>query len=330
LTGQAIGGAVRGMGELAAQGGAVRGELAATVDHVQGVVQQRSTQGVADLLRGVAGLLPEEQRRHVEQMAGQLAHAGEQARIQQRAEAEATRRVAQDDAQQWRSQSQSLGDKIETHVRDSGRQIGEGIAVSGRRIDEQLDRGSQSLSQGVAQATQVGRVAGEGAGTVGVLVNRAAAEGVRVVAEQAAAHPSSYLHAKVGLPPSVAQAAPQASAPRAFSDPHHPQHALYNDLKSRLPAHISEDRLAQITAASHCGRVQAGRIDKLHVSESSLLVEGKLTGFANVDLTTPPPTQQHSLQQAQAYTQEQMERHQQLQQQRELQQEQHGPRMTLH
>jgi hypothetical protein len=153
---------------------------------------------------------------------------------------------------------------------------------------------------------------------------------MREGAEQAAAHPSSYLHAKVGLPPSVAQAVPQASAPRAFSDPHHPQHALYNDLKSRLPAHISEDRLAQITAASHCGRVQAGRIDKLHVSESSLLVEGKLTGFANVDLTTPPPTQQHSLQQAQAYTQEQMERHQQLQQQRELQQEQHGPRMTLH
>lgn len=95
--------------------------------------------------------------------------------------------------------------------------------------------------------------------------------------------------------------------PQAAIPPHHPDHALYAELKQRLPPETSEERLAQITLAAKQGGVKAGQVDSLHIAENPLrvLVSGKIPGDrAQVDLTTPPPSVQETLQRSEAYDQQ--------------------------
>jgi hypothetical protein len=81
------------------------------------------------------------------------------------------------------------------------------------------------------------------------------------------AQPVSQVHTTPTIPEQLATPVPQASyqagpspSPqpavllRPFSDPHHPQHSLYADVKSRLQADgqaFSEERLSQVTAELH-------------------------------------------------------------------------------
>ena len=97
---------------------------------------------------------------------------------------------------------------------------------------------------------------------------------------------------------------------RGFDDPDHPDHALYQALKERLPPGTSTDRLAQITVAASRGGVTAGYLQHVDVRDDAVFVSSQLPGdHARIDLTTPPPPHDETLQQAE-----------QLQQQRQTQQ----------
>lgn len=118
------------------------------------------------------------------------------------------------------------------------------------------------------------------------------------------------------VPPPVTAPA-QASGLCPLSDPDHPQHALYADLKRLLPDHTSEMRLAQFTAACHQGGIKAGEIDAIQMRGTQATFLGGLAGYAQVDMAQRPSPEQ-SLQQLQLH-----ERQQALAQQQALQQQ--GP-----
>ena len=97
---------------------------------------------------------------------------------------------------------------------------------------------------------------------------------------------------------------PQASGMRPFSDPSHPQHALYRELKERLPSNACEARLAQLTVACHQGNIKPGQIESITLENKHAVIVG-LAGYANVDMNQSSPPLQQSLQQAEALNQQQ-------------------------
>lgn len=93
----------------------------------------------------------------------------------------------------------------------------------------------------------------------------------------------------------VDRAETQASQQRPLSDPSHPQHALYSELKGLLPKAASEERLAQLTLACHQGNIKPGRIESITLENKHAVIVG-LAGYANVDMSHPSPPLQQSLQ----------------------------------
>lgn len=86
-----------------------------------------------------------------------------------------------------------------------------------------------------------------------------------------------------------------------FSNPAHPQHAVYAALKARMPPGTSEDRLAQCTVACHAARLnKPEHLGEVYVTRTkALFLNNSLFGhMAEVDLTRPAPPLQHSLRQA--------------------------------
>lgn len=96
----------------------------------------------------------------------------------------------------------------------------------------------------------------------------------------------------------------QATTAMPFSDPSHPQHALYADLKEQLPEQISEMRLAQFTAACHKGGIGAGEIEAIQIIDDRAVFVGAMAGFAEVDMNQRPTIEQ-SVEQAQVFDQQQ-------------------------
>ncbi len=122
--------------------------------------------------------------------------------------------------------------------------------------------------------------------------------------------------------------------PQAGIPPHHPDYALYTELKQRLPPETSEDRLAQITVAARMGGVKAGQLDGIHINEQSLqvFVSGSVPGNrCCVNLGTPPPAIQETLQRSEAFDQQQAQQLAQFQaqQQSTSAQAQGGPSMNI-
>jgi peptidoglycan hydrolase-like protein with peptidoglycan-binding domain len=117
----------------------------------------------------------------------------------------------------------------------------------------------------------------------------------------------------------------QATTAMPFSDPSHPQHALYADLKEQLPEQISEMRLAQFTAACHKGGIGPGEIEAIQIIDDRAVFVGAMVGFAEVDMNKRPTIEQ-SVEQAQVFDQQQaMEMNQRAQ---EMQQSQ-GMSMSM-
>jgi hypothetical protein len=116
---------------------------------------------------------------------------------------------------------------------------------------------------------------------------------------------------------------PQASHLRPFSDPHHPQHALYAELKAALPDYVSEDRLAQFTAACHKSGINAGNLHMIDINTRRICFIPRQVpaSIAEVSLTQDPPAVQQTMQEMEAYDQQRMQRLQFHAQQRQ----QHGP-----
>lgn len=107
-----------------------------------------------------------------------------------------------------------------------------------------------------------------------------------------------------------------AKSPRTIADAtdHHPDGrvaasgrdidpALYEDLRQRLPAGTSDDRLAQITFAARQADIRGGEVAGLSLhGDTTLQVMGTRPGdHAMIDLSSPPPTVEQTVQQAQVH-----------------------------
>jgi len=85
-------------------------------------------------------------------------------------------------------------------------------------------------------------------------------------------------------------------------------HGLYNELKTRIPD-ASEQRLLQFTAACHSNKITPENLGQIHFDRQG----GTMTFMtswppqppATVDLKTPPPEQQQSIQQIQQHDKQQ-------------------------
>lgn len=109
-------------------------------------------------------------------------------------------------------------------------------------------------------------------------------------------------------------------------NPDHPDHALYAELKQRLPPETSEDRMAQITLAAKRGGVRAGQVDQIAIQDEAIFITGKTPGdWAKVNLTQSPPSQQDNLRQMDSLDQQKSQQLAQWQQQGQQQNQQANP-----
>jgi hypothetical protein len=145
-------------------------------------------------------------------------------------------------------------------------------------------------------------------------------------AEQIA--PGDPYHNIAKSPFVLAQNTPESSELRTASiDGRAVAPSLYDELKSRLPPETSPERLAQITLAARQADIRPGQIGSISVQEATLHVIGQRPGDRiSVDLATPPPAIQQTLQLAHAMDQQQAVAQNQTQQ---LAQAQSGPAMTM-
>lgn len=88
------------------------------------------------------------------------------------------------------------------------------------------------------------------------------------------------------------------TAMRGFSDPGHPQYAMYAELKALLPARTSEARLAQATTACHLAGLDDPKdLGQIYKTGNRLLfTNNSLFGqMAELDLVAPAPSVQQSV-----------------------------------
>ncbi|QHG88416.1 MULTISPECIES: peptidoglycan-binding domain-containing protein [Xanthomonas] len=91
-----------------------------------------------------------------------------------------------------------------------------------------------------------------------------------------------------------------------FSDPAHPGHALYADVKHRLDAKgtpLPEDRLTQVTAAVYIDGFRAGWRGRVDVVNENFFAQhyDDITKRVNMSLTGAAPSVQESMQQVQTH-----------------------------
>ena len=129
---------------------------------------------------------------------------------------------------------------------------------------------------------------------------------------------------RASVPPLLAQ--PSRSDPR---NPTSPDHDLYSKLQNSLPE-ATEERLMQFTAACHRHRINAGNLSGLHMDYDSMTLtinsHGLMATPAVVDMSTPPPESEQSINQIQQFDQ-QMDQIAQQSQERSAQMGQQGPVM---
>ncbi|MCC8536166.1 phospholipase [Xanthomonas axonopodis pv. poinsettiicola] len=99
----------------------------------------------------------------------------------------------------------------------------------------------------------------------------------------------------------------QAPGLLPFSDPAHPGHALYADVKNRLDTKgtpLSEDRLTQVTAAVYIDGFRPGWSGRVDVVNENFFAQNydDITKRVNMSLTGTAPSVQESMQQVQAHT----------------------------
>jgi peptidoglycan hydrolase-like protein with peptidoglycan-binding domain len=92
---------------------------------------------------------------------------------------------------------------------------------------------------------------------------------------------------------------------RSFSQPEHPQHALYSQLKSVLPEYTSEQRLAQFTAALHVDGIRPGDLKAIDVSAERAQFTTRWGASTSIDLAMArPPSIEQSLHKVESHNQE--------------------------
>ena len=115
-----------------------------------------------------------------------------------------------------------------------------------------------------------------------------------------------------GLLPSVSGMSGLPAAMQGVDDPRNPlnpDHALYNDIRERLPD-ASENRLLQFTAACHSNGINAQNLSAVHFDQKNGVVSFGATNdifakVASIDVKTPSPPAEQSIQQIQHFDQTQ-------------------------
>ena len=103
---------------------------------------------------------------------------------------------------------------------------------------------------------------------------------------------------------------------RAFSDPGHPQHALFNKLQDAFPSGTSVERLHQATAACYTvGITQPEQLAGIVGQDHAIYFRSHVLGstFGQMDMTRPSPDVEQTMQQLQQYDQQQTQTMSQIQ-----------------
>jgi len=118
---------------------------------------------------------------------------------------------------------------------------------------------------------------------------------------------------------------------RDFSDPSHPQNALYSTLKDLLPPGTSEERIAQGTAACYrSGITSPDNLSGIVIGDKSVMFDTQslLAKPAQMDISQPAPSVQQTMQQVQQFDQQQAQIQAQVQQaNQQANMQQQGPVM---
>jgi peptidoglycan hydrolase-like protein with peptidoglycan-binding domain len=115
-----------------------------------------------------------------------------------------------------------------------------------------------------------------------------------------------------------------------FSDPSHPQNALYNVLRENLPRGTSEERLAQGTAACYMAGITCpDNLTGITIGASSVTFDTQslLARPAQMDISQQAPSIQQTMQQIQQFDQQQAQIQAQVQQANQQANQQQGPVM---
>ena len=109
--------------------------------------------------------------------------------------------------------------------------------------------------------------------------------------------------------------------PLGYADPTHPHHTLFKELRDRLPADASNEKVAELTLAARQGGVRPNRVESVHVLENGdAWVLGTFPGFDGMaNLRTPAPSMTETMQKAEAFEQQHQAQIAQWQEQRQAQ-----------
>lgn len=121
--------------------------------------------------------------------------------------------------------------------------------------------------------------------------------------------PEAVSHALHELPDTL-RASDGHQALRPFSDPDHPQHALFNKLHAMFPAGTSNERLHQATAACYkAGIRQPAHLSAMGTSDGAIHFGSTQLGggYGRMDITNPPPTIAQTMQDVQQYDRQQVQ-----------------------
>jgi len=121
-----------------------------------------------------------------------------------------------------------------------------------------------------------------------------------------------------------------ATQPLSYSNPNHPQHALYARLKELLPSGTTEERLEQSTAACYMGRItRPEQLHQIHIRDDAVhFLTTRPDAYASISLDQPAPTVQQTMWQVQTHDQQQAQMLAQFEVQRRESNARGGP--TLH
>ena len=121
-----------------------------------------------------------------------------------------------------------------------------------------------------------------------------------------------------------------AAEPLSYSNPDHPQHALYARLKELLPSGTTEERLEQSTAACYMGRItRPEQLHQIHIRDDAVhFLTTRPDAYASISLDQPAPTVQQTMWQVQTHDQQQAQMLAQFEVQRRESNARGGP--TLH
>jgi hypothetical protein len=238
------------------------------------------------------------------------------------------------------------------HARDAGQRVQQGVDTFAQRVQhaplDPLTRletviaakvagyTARAEAEGFAQtsrlAGQVVHASAQMAATQTEAVRQTIDRGAHFAGSAAteivhAAEKASLTAYEIGHRSAVQAKASGARALLPFSDPGHPQHAMYAHLQKLFPPGTSPERLHQATAACHEGGMNApADIGDIYGGESSIVfLPLSVVGHAtSVDLSRSAPSVQQTMQQVQQYDQQQAQMRARFNAQAEMH-VQHGP-----